>query len=206
MIKRIYKVVTLPSLIFNAILLVNIIVFQSLASAAAIKSTSLEVFKDAQPPFWEVSISCEGVAKPRIMTRLLDSKFWCSTEIDKLCDENKFSLSQQLCDNNFDKRVSDFLNGKPLEERTEKNLNKDGKTPTQETGKVKNLDSKESVKTIKNNGNPKKITAIKNNVVDRDSLIKEQIQIEEQRILIQQKRIELRRLELSLQKRKLNSR
>ena len=39
--------------------------------------------------------------------------------------------------------------------------------------------------------------------VSRSDLIKEQMQIEEQRILIEQKRLELRRQELSLQRQQL---
>jgi len=173
------------------------------ALAAPIKSTSLEVFRDTEPPMWEVSVHCEGESKPRVMTKALDSEQWCSNDITGLCDENKFSLSQQLCDNSVNQSVSDFSKGNTA---ADNDLKVESDTLRKHNDLIGTAEYKEAAKSVNiNNGNIQTSAAPANTAIYRNNLLKEQIQIEEQRILIQQKRLELRNLELSLRKRQLSS-
>lgn len=173
------------------------------ASAAPVKSMSLEVFKDTETPFWEVSVSCENVATPRTMNKALDGVKWCSSEITAMCDENKFSLSRQLCGDNYDQQLADFKSGKPLslEAPIETTANVEAEpTPTLKTPTVV-----ENTKPKVESQTREELSSAGEAVASRDNLLKEQMQIEEQRILIQQKRLELRRRELALQKRQLSA-
>ncbi len=170
------------------------------ASAAPVKTISLEVFKDAETPFWEVSVSCENIATPRTMNKALDGVKWCSSEITALCDENKFSLSRQLCSDNYDQLLVDFQNGKPLSlpvvtANVEAEPTTTAKAPADVQSSKPKAESQKS-NDLSNDGEA---------IASRDNLLKEQMQIEEQRILIQQKRLELRRRELALQKRQLGA-
>lgn len=168
-----------------------------IASAAPVKTISLEVFKDTETPFWEVSVSCENVATPRTMSKPLDGAKWCSSEITTMCDENKFSLSRLLCSDNFDQNLVNFKNGEPLSLPVETASVKSEQTASEKT---ENAKPKVELKKL-NNG----VSSDVETVASRDNLLKEQMQIEEQRILIQQKRLELRRRELALQKRQLSA-
>lgn len=169
------------------------------ASAAPVKTISLEVFKDAETPFWEVAVSCENVATPRTMVKALDGVKWCSSEILSMCDENKFSLSRQLCNDNFEQQLVDFKNGKPLSQpAVVANIEPEptiAKVPVEANSEKPKAESQ----------TPKSLSSAGEAVASRDNLLKEQMQIEEQRILIQQKRLELRRRELALQKRQLSA-
>lgn len=167
------------------------------ASAAPVKTISLEVFKDTEIPFWEVSVSCENVATPRTMNKALDGVKWCSSEITSMCDENKFSLSRQLCSDNFSQQLVDFKNGKPLSLPIDTASAKSEPTTTAKAPE----NAKPKVEPKK----PNELSSGVEAVASRDNLLKEQMQIEEQRILIQQKRLELRRRELALQKRQLSA-
>jgi len=171
--------------------------------AAPVNSTSLEIFKDAESPFWEVSVNCENAQNPRIITKDIQEDQWCSSDISTLCDSNKFLLSQKLCSDNFDQIAKAVKDGKPLEElRLE---NEAPKPPASSEKQVSSI-SNENVNNKKSSSKVvKKVEPASPRSVIRENLIKEQIQIEEQRILIQQKRLELQRLELSLQKRQLDS-
>jgi len=206
MIKKIYSLS--PNAAFNYFLKLalpaSFLMFQSYASAAAIKSTSLEIFRDSQTPFWEVSISCEGASEPRIMMKLINGTQWCSTDITTLCNENKFSLSQQLCDNEFFQRVSDFKNGEPLKSSVNNTQSQGDKKAVEQIHQTPKVGIKENKSTVSNQNSPVSALSAQDEI-DRDSLLKEKMQIEEQRILIQQKRLELRRLELSLKKQQLSS-
>jgi len=175
-----------------------------MASASPVKTISLEVFKDAKVPFWEVSVSCENVTSPRTMSKAIDGSQWCSTDIASMCNDNKFSLSRQLCNDNFSQQIVDFKNGKPLSQP-------DAETATIATKANNENAPAELVSTTQKTG-AKEQAKIANNansdddvVTGRNNLLKEQMQIEEQRILIQQKRLELRRRELALQKRQLSA-
>jgi len=169
-------------------LTLTVLLTPSLAMAAPVKSMSLEVFKDGAERSWEVSVNCESIDKPRLMSRPIDQDKWCSNDVKNLCDKNKFSLSRQLCDDNFGQQVAISKNAEP-------------------TDQVK-IDEV----AVEVEKSPAKIVRSANKAIDtstrvasREDLLKEQMQIEEQRILIQQKQIELRRRELSLQKRQLNA-
>jgi len=158
----------------------------NLTSAAAVKSMSLEVFNDGATRFWEVSVSCEAVSQPRSMRRPINDEQWCSSDVKNLCHKNKFSLSRELCSDGFNQQIANLQSVKtqaPSQTKVET-------APTPETAVVAPKASK--------------ATQVSSQVVSRESLRKEQIQIEEQRILIRQKRLELRRRELSLQKRQLS--
>ena len=169
------------------------VLLQSMAFAAPVESTSLEVFKDTETPYWEVSVNCSGLDTPRTMTKGIEAKEWCSSEVISLCNENKFLLSQQLCDNDASQHVSsstsDVALDEPLETQQENELDLVSASVNKESAKAVKVDTKNTNTTQK---------------IDRDSLIREQIQIEEQRILIEQKRLELRRLELALEKDKFS--
>lgn len=169
-------------------------------SAAPVKSISLEVFQDSETPFWEVSVSCENLSTPRTMSKAIDGALWCSSEIAALCDENKFSLSRQLCSDNFDQQLVDFKNGKPLSlSAATASVESEPKIPLETPESANSAQPKVELEKL----NEPSIDA--KSVASRDNLLKEQIQIEEQRILIQQKRLELRRRELALQKRQLSA-
>jgi len=165
------------------------VLLQSMAFAAPVESTSLEVFKDTETPYWEVSVNCSGLDTPRTMTKGIEAKEWCSSEVISLCNENKFLLSQQLCDNDVSQHVSSSTSDVALETQQENELDLVSASVNKESAKAVKVDTKNTNTTQK---------------IDRDSLIREQIQIEEQRILIEQKRLELRRLELALEKDKFS--
>jgi len=185
------------------IILPAMLSFPMTTFAVPVDSISLEVFKDGPQRFWEVSVKCEGLTQARVMLRRVDSNQWCSSEIGSLCNENKFSLSRQLCSDDFSEQVANFKEARPTpianvapidakpvieakvrSERMEKPV----------TSAPTNIDAPVSTS-----------TAVPNQLVSKENLLKEQMQIEEQRILIEQKRLELRRKQLELHKRQLNA-
>lgn len=174
-------------LVFGTLMLPNLV------SAAPVKSISLEVFKDGAERFWEVSVNCEGLNQPRLMRHPIEDGQWCSNDIKNLCDKNKFSLSRKLCDDNFNQQVVNFQNS-PLSTQANNGsvVSKIEKKPVEEIGKVAKTKT------------PSAIQVNRGQVASPENLLKEKMQIEEQRILIEQKRLELRRRELSLQKQQLN--
>ncbi len=169
-------------------LIIGVLLAPNFVMAAPVESMSLEVFKDGTERSWEVSVNCESIDQPRLMSRPIDQDKWCSNEFKNLCDKNKFSLSRQLCDDNFGQQVANSENDEPSDQ------------------------AKIDEASVEVEKSPAKIVRSANKAIDtstpvasREDLLKEQMQIEEQRILIQQKQIELRRRELSLQKRQLNA-
>jgi hypothetical protein len=171
--------------------------------AAPVDSMSLEVFKDGPQRFWEVSVVCEGQIHPRLMLRPVDKDQWCSSEIGSLCDENKFSLSRQLCSDNFNQQLVNHKEGRPV--LTVKadpiDINPDIGDNV-DTKQLEPLATTPTTNSPVNAGTPPSTSTIAPiQVVSKENLLKEQMQIEEQRILIEQKRLELRRKQLELQKR-----
>jgi hypothetical protein len=164
---------------------------------------SLEVFKDGPQRVWEVSVKCEGLEQARIMLRPVDNDQWCSDQIGSLCDKNKFSLSRQLCSDDFSQQLTNFKLGKPV---SIVNTDPTNVKPVVEVNvgseRLEKMDAKapKNVETQVSTPSP-----APNLLVGKENLLKEQMQIEEQRILIEQKRLELRRKQLELQKRQLNA-
>ncbi|MBL4671159.1 MAG: hypothetical protein JKX81_02775 [Arenicella sp.] len=213
------------------VLLTPIWSFPAATFAASVDSMSLDVFKDGPQRVWEVSVKCVGLTQPRVMHRPLDSDQWCSSDIGSLCDKNKFSLSRQLCSDNFSQQVTDFKSGMPVSIVKADPIDSNPIAEVEPAEKVAakalinveptalvNVDSKTLVnvepKTPSTskaaNGNDVGAQAstpskIPKQLVSKENLLKEQMQIEEQRILIEQKRLELRRKQLELQKRQLNA-
>ncbi len=175
--------------------------------AAPVDSMSLEIFKDGPQRFWEVSVKCEGQTQPRVMLRPVDNDQWCSSEIGSLCDKNKFSLSRQLCSDNFSQQVANFKDGKPVSIVSAENVNiapiVDAEVePEPLQNEVTNDVTKAPINIETQVSTPSRVP---NQLVSKENLLKEQMQIEEQRILIEQKRLELRRKQLELQKRQLSA-
>jgi hypothetical protein len=192
------------------LILTAIIAFQSTSFAAPVKSMSLEVFKDGQQRFWEVSVVCQGITQPRVMLRPVDKDQWCSSEIGTLCDKNKFSLSRQICADDFSQQLANFNSGQPVslikaDPVAVKSVDKDvaKKVVESAASQVNPKAAKET--TIAPTAEVKVPAGQSTNVASKENLLKEQMQIEEQRILIEQKRLELRRKQLELQKRQLNA-
>lgn len=189
--------------LLSSVSVIAIAMFASLpliASAAPVKTISLEVFKDVETPFWEVSVSCDNLASPRTMNKALDGVKWCSSEIKSMCDENKFSLSRQLCSDSFSQQLANIQNGKSLSQPVVTTSAEPEAVATDKAPAiVKNAEPTTGLKKRNKAASDDGIVASRNN------LLKEQVQIEEQRILIQQKRLELRRRELTLQKRQLSA-
>ena len=159
----------------------------TLTSAAGVESISLETFKDGDERTWEVNVKCNSEVEPRIMRRAVGSDEWCSADIVNMCDKNKFSLSQQLCDDNFAQRLVNSQNSDSSQSNSVERLGE------QTSEQASTLLAGQGLAKSDSTAEP----------VSRSDLIKEQMQIEEQRILIEQKRLELRRQELSLQRQQL---
>jgi hypothetical protein len=187
-----------------------IVSFQSATFAAPVKTMSLEVFKDGPQRFWEVSVVCQGVTQPRVMLRPVDKDQWCSSEIGTLCDKNKFSLSRQICADDFSQQLANFNSGQAVwlikvDPVAVVPVDKDVARIVVEpaTSQVNSTMAKET--TIAPATEVKVLAGQPTNVATKENLLKEQMQIEEQRILIEQKRLELRRKQIELQKRQLNA-
>ena len=172
------------------------ITWSGTALSAPVKSMSLEVFNDGETRFWEVLVSCETVEQPRSMRRSLDSDLWCSTDAKNLCDKNKFSLSRQLCNDNFSDQVTTQAVAAETPFQTKLNTSAD----IQSASVAKDT---ETVAILSDSIDNNKEASYEGS--SRESLLNEKLQIEEQSILIQQRRLELRRRELSLQKQQLNT-
>ena len=172
------------------------ITWSGTALSAPVKSMSLEVFNDGETRFWEVLVSCEAVEQPRSMRRALDSDLWCSTDAKSLCDKNKFSLSRQLCNDNFGDQVTTQTVAAETPVRPKLSTSAD-------TSNVSVAKDAETVAIVSDSIDNNKEASYEGS--SRESLLNEKLQIEEQSILIQQRRLELRRRELSLQKQQLNS-
>ena len=82
--------------------------------AAPVKSMSLEVFKDGPQRLWKVVVVCDTAVQARVMVRPVSNDQWCSLDIKTLCDRNKFSLSSQLCSNDFSQQLINFKSGRPV--------------------------------------------------------------------------------------------
>jgi hypothetical protein len=180
--------------------------FQVASFAAPVKSISLEVFKDGQQRFWGVSVACDGINQPRTMFRPVDKDQWCSSEIASLCDKNKFSLSRQMCADDFSQQLTNFRSGQavtfvktdPVEVKPVDKVVAEVIEPTAATVEPKATVAATDL-------NVKALATSLSKVASKESLLNEQMQIEEQRILIEQKRLELRRKQIELQKRQLNA-
>lgn len=177
--------------------------FPTTTLAAPVDSMSLEIFKDGPQRFWEVSVKCEGQTQPRVMLRPVDNDQWCSSEIGSLCDKNKFSLSRQLCSDNFSQQVANFKDGKPVSIVSAEDVNIAPIVDAEvEPEPLQNDVTKAPINIETQVSTPSRVP---NQLVSKENLLKEQMQIEEQRILIEQKRLELRRKQLELQKRQLSA-
>lgn len=184
--------------------------FSNATFAVPVKSLSLEVFKDGQQRFWEVSVNCESLTQPRVMLRPVDKDQWCSSEIATLCNKNKFSLSRQLCSDNFEQQLANFQRGESVSTVEADPIAVKPAVETAIEAVTGTVDSKAESATTVSTDRVAKLAASDSTIgqgqlASRENLVKEQMQIEEQRILIQQKRLELRRKELELQKRQLNA-
>ena len=168
----------------------------SQALAAPVESMSLETFKDGAQRFWEVTVKCEASSQARLMRRAVDGDQWCSSKLADLCDKNKFSLSRQLCSDNYTNQVANRENSNQLIDIIPK------PSVVQAEKIVKTADVKPPAP-ISEKG-PGVVSGF-NRSTSREDLRKEQMQIEEQRILIEEKRLELRRKELDLQKQQLDA-
>ncbi|MFT4634977.1 MAG: hypothetical protein ACI854_001281 [Arenicella sp.] len=203
--------------------------------AAPVKSMSLEVFKDGPQRLWEVVVDCEAAVQARVMVRPIRNGQWCSFDIKTLCDKNKFSLSSQLCSNDFSRQLINFKSGRLVSSVKADPVSVEvaeqaAEATTQAANPIISSGSETilplTFRALRSKGSAtqeeaKKIAGIKtdlsakgstgvsknnqNSVASRENLISEQMQIEEQRILIDQKRLELRRKKLELQKRQLNA-
>ena len=70
------------------------------------------MFKDGPQRLWEVVVDCEAAVQARVMVRPIRNGQWCSFDIKTLCDKNKFSLSSQLCSNDFSRQLINFKSGR----------------------------------------------------------------------------------------------
>lgn len=171
--------------------------------AASVDSISLEVFKDGPQRFWEVSVKCKGLTQPRVMLRRVDSDQWCSSEISNVCNGNKFSLSRQLCRDDFSQQIANFKGG--MSASIAKADQIDAKPAAEDSVESEQLENPVTNAPTNVETPNSTSTEVPNQLVSKEDLQKEQMQIEEQRILIEQKRLELRRKQLELQKRQLNA-
>lgn len=164
-----------------------------IVGAAAVQSTSPEVFQDVDQGYWQVSIQCEGIETQKSMRRRIDQDQWCSTTEPNVCDDDKFSLSQRLCSDNFGTSTNNVNNSNSaLVDQNKQSAIGAGTSV-----------SKNTVDVISSLGGNTEVISVKQ--MSREDLLKEQMLIEEQRILVKQKQLELRRRELSLQKRRLTT-
>lgn len=164
------------------------------AEAAAVESMSLETFKDGPQRFWEVAVSCEGASQVRLMRRPVDGDQWCSGSLPTLCDQNKFSLSRQLCNYEQVAKPQDKARTPDLGNETDLSTLQARQSAPGSKG------NKGTIPPITQPTATPTLELAPSQAVNREELRKEQMQIEEQRILIDQKRLEIRRRELQLQR------
>ncbi|WP_147251052.1 hypothetical protein [Arenicella xantha] len=161
---------------------------------AAVDSMSLESFIEADAPYWEVSVVCENVDTPKLMRKPIAGNQWCSVESPSMCDENKYSISRQMCDDSSASAVADEAENSSAAaapKATEQVSSEPAPAPVAaDTTAPVEQSPKESVST---------------EPPTRAELMREQLQIEEQRILIEQKRLELQGLELELKKQNMGT-
>lgn len=161
---------------------------------AQVDSMSLENFKtQGDKRYWEIKVKCVGDTQTKKMQRVVNGKkTWCSFDDQDFCNENKFTLSQELCGSNeaiADSSQQVVQEGsivaitEPIPATSE---DIDGSQDLAEkvwTEAEAEQNDKEALKT---------------------KLMREQVQIEEQRILLEQKRLELVRRELALKQQQAN--
>ena len=183
----------------------------SQVSAAPVSSMSLEVFKEDDGRYWEVSVQCEGEAAPHLIRRSVESEQWCDAQNSAVCDTNKFSLSRTVCgetaeESNAAQAPAVATQQVPEQAAPEAQAPVTTAPPTvAATTAPKNTEPQatpeSTAATPQVEAAPADAPAPK---LSRAELLKEQMQIEEQRILIQQKRLELQRKELELKKRQID--
>ncbi|GHA16827.1 hypothetical protein GCM10008090_28090 [Arenicella chitinivorans] len=164
------------------------------AYAAAVESMSLEKFIEAEQSYWHVSVKCENVEQPRSMQKPITGDNWCASDAPTVCNENKFTASRMVCADNFAQKVSDDESAPIVTDPVPKSAASAAPdtTKAETNSKPVAAPSPQPATTA-----PASIEAKKLSETD---LLKEQNQIESQRILIQQKRLELQRRELELKK------
>ena len=168
------------------------------AYAATVESMSLEEFIEAEQSYWRVSVQCENVAQPRTIQKPIAGDTWCASDAPTVCNENKFTASRMVCADNFTQKV---VNGDSTKVSIDSAPNVDA-TLSSDTAAVEAA----SEPTVSSTTAPEPIEPLMTEAkkLSKTDLLKEQNQIESQRILIQQKRLELQRRELELKKAQMN--
>ena len=178
----------------NASLLLGSLFIGTHAYAAAVESMSLEEFIEAEQSYWRVSVQCENVDQARTIQKPITGDTWCASDAPTVCNENKFTASRMVCADNFAQKVAG------------------GDTAPVVTDPVPQTEFEAAPETTKaetvskpvaapvTNPAPAEQKTTKSKKLSKTDLLKEQNQIESQRILIQQTRLELQRRELELKK------
>ena len=158
----------------------------SWASNAEVSSMSLESFNGSgDVKYWEVSVQCVGDAREQLMRRVVGKgNPWCSSENTDLCNESKFALSEAICGANTAVAI--------LKEESQV-LDSASDVVQSGQGDESELAAQASQIALDMTLDPAKEAR-------RTALLREQVQIEEQRILIEQKRLELMQTELKLKR------
>lgn len=153
---------------------------------AEVSSMSLESFNGSgDVKYWEVSVQCAGDPQERLMRRVVGKgNPWCSSDNTDLCNESKFALSGAICGANTAVAV--------LKEETQVLDSADDVVQSAQ-GDESELAAQASQIALDMALDPTKEAR-------RTALLREQVQIEEQRILIEQKRLELMQTELKLKR------
>jgi len=174
------------------------IFMMSTPANAKVGSMSLEKFKrQGDKRYWEVKVKCIGDSQTKTMQRIVSGKkTWCSIDEPGLCNTNKFALSQLICRSNKTVAKDNAPSSEQLsQDSSAVEITEPIQANTQDVDGSKDLVQQVWTET-ESEQNDKE--ALKTN------LMREQVQIEEQRILVEQKRLELVQRELALKKQQAN--
>jgi len=154
--------------------------------AAKVRSLSREVKveKDGENLI-EVAVRCNGIKQARVITRIQGQDNWCFASNPDLCHSRKMRAARKVCSS------ASSVTKAPETDTTEVKT-KPTPTPTPEKSTP-----------VTNTPNVSQKAKVGPNGKTRAELMKEYIQIEEQRILVEQQKIELNKRELEIQKREL---
>lgn len=177
---------------------------------ANVSSLSREQYRQDSPDeiFWEVAVSCSGVKDKRIIEQRADDDKWCSKKFNNLCARDKIAAAERVCGAAYRAEVT------ALQEKEKADKAKaDEAKQTQQAKAVAEKPKPADKQTAKANSSWSKLdsstkptsppAAKQEPESEQVTLLKTEIQIEEQRIAIEQQKLDLRRRELDLKKQEL---
>jgi len=92
------------TVIATCLALIGVYLSTSFVSAANLQPYSLRsiwFIEDADPPYWEIRVTCDDQRTYRYMVRYEQRGPWCAKQAPELCAEDKVELAFELCKSSY---------------------------------------------------------------------------------------------------------